>query len=273
MIFLLNPMLVQQQASCSCDAVVNLAAISFLVLLLHLLSKESISKREIATLACLFLLTSISKYIYFFMGYLFLLFVPRLNNRNKEIGVYVGVVFLSLLAAFFIITCYHGSFMPEGFALLRQPSLFVSVLCKSIWKLTPFYVASYAGQQLGQLNILVWEPCLWLYLIIQTASLFYNSDCASGLSFKGVQYFAMFADTFLIYLLALLSMRSWSLNADHNYDFITGVQGRYLIPVAFQSMIPFHVSNRAKGNVYLLIYVMALVAIFIIDFATIVRFF
>lgn len=273
LIFLLNPMLIQQQASCSCDSVVNLVTLSFFVILLHSLAQEKINKRELVVLFLFFLLSAISKYIYAFMGYLFLLFVPRLKDKRKRILIYSGTVIFSFAIAAFIVALYHGSFMPDAFDLLRNPVLFASVLFKSIWKLAYFYISSYAGHQLGQLNIIIWEPCLWIYLIIQFSALYYNSDDEGNLSFERIQFVIMIADAFLVFILALLSMRSWSINADHNYDFITGVQGRYLIPVMFQSLLVFHVPNRAYGNKFIYLYSFLLVFIYLFSCFGIFNFF
>lgn len=248
-VYLLNPILLQQASSLSADSLVIGINLAFLAYFLRCLKSGCENRRQVYLLGGLTLLSMLSKFAYAPLVLLFMLFLRHRASGKRLYALYAGIAGACMVAAVFLIVFYHGSFMPEAFELLRTPFEFVKIFVKSIWVMGTFWFESYAGFNLGALNINPWRIGCYLYMFVQVAVLFYNDDAEEP--------FLIFSDKLVIVIISLveftlimLTMRGWTLTADNRSDIIMGVQGRYYLPFALLPMLclvkPAHPLSKGR---------------------------
>lgn len=237
-VYLLNPILLQQEASCSADAFLNAVSLLFVAYFLKLLFQEGINKKEWAVLACLLLFTCISKYAYAPLALMLLFLVPKVVRKKKAIvAIYASVAAVSLAAVLFALFIYNGAAFKDALDLVRSPGEFVSVLLRSLSVMGPFWLSSFGGANLGPLTISAWTPCLWAYFVLLAVAVLYS--LGEKHSFKrGQKIFIglLIAGTVVLIILAF---REWTINVDERFDIIMGVQGRYFIPLFLLPLLCF----------------------------------
>ncbi|MGO5393633.1 DUF2142 domain-containing protein [Collinsella sp. LCP19S3_C1] len=248
-VYLLNPILLQQASSLSADSLVIGINLAFLAYFLRCLKSGCENRQQVFLLGGLTLLSMLSKFAYAPLVLLFILFLRHRVSGKRLYVLYTGIAGACMVAAVFLITFYHGSFMPEAFELLRTPFEFVKIFVKSVWVMGTFWFESYAGFNLGALNINPWRIACYLYMFVQVAVLFYNDDAEEP--------FLVFSDKLVIvtislveFTLIMLTMRGWTLTADNRSDIIMGVQGRYYLPFALLPMLclvkPAHPLSKGR---------------------------
>lgn len=271
-VYLLNPMLMQQQASCSADAFVNISALMFLAYLLKLRFSDKVALHQWVLLGVLAVVMSISKYAYAPLVLLFLLFVPRIGSKRIRRAIYGSTIGLMVFVFVFMVFVYSGQAFRPSLDLLRDPAECGEILLRTYYQTGPFLVKSFAGIDLGALNISVWEPCLWLYGGLLFSALFNNLGEKNGFT-RQEKALVLVLSGVLIILLTLI-FREWSINVDRSYDVILGVQGRYFIPVI---ILPLLCAINPKATLVrpncLIVYSAVLMIIYVFDFAAVVRFF
>lgn len=230
LVFLLNPMLIQQEASCSADSVANVVAIGYFVAVLVIYSEKIYTRKSAAAMICFSVLLVLSKAMFAPLVLLNLVYLGDIFKSGKLFKAYLLVLATCLLLVAIVTTFYSGSFMRDSFELMKDPLHCLMVLLRSIWEVGPFWFESYAGSSLGALSISTWSPALIFYFMIQAVVLFYNDE-AVDVDLNMVQK-ALFSIVSLVnFFLIIISMREWTLSVDHREDIIMGVQGRYLIPL------------------------------------------
>ena len=274
LVYFLNPILIQQEASCSADAITNLALLSFVVVALTIYAEKAITKRRGACLGILTILLCLSKsFAYVPLLLMFLLFVPRKLGNWSRRGVWLSVFAAGTVAAILVVVFYRGSFMEMGFELLRSPLTFAKVMLKTVWEMGPFWTESFAGYNLGALSINVWKPCFWAYLVllfVVSCDGQEESGCPLCLDDRLLLWIIPVIDTVLI----CLSMREWTVLVDGRSDIFMGVQGRYLIPLVVLPLLAM--LKRKDGRVEpsaQMIPVFILAAIYFVDMICIIQFF
>ena len=243
-LFLLNPILIQQESSCSADAICNIVAISFVCFLTYLYFSKCWTRRLILVNLIYVPLLLASKVMFAPLLLAELFIIPRKTKQNALL-IYSVVGVICFVAAGILVACYQGSFMPESFELMRDPFLCVKVLLKSFWEMSGFWTESLFGFNLGALTINVWKPCFLTYLIMLFVVCFYNDD-NNSLVIDKIDKVLFIAISFINLILIILTMRGWTLTADHRSDIIMGVQGRYLFPVI---LLPFLCLVRPVGSI------------------------
>lgn len=230
LVFLLNPMLIQQEASCSADSMANVVAIGYFVLVLVIYEKKIYSRKSAVVMIFLSVLLVLSKAMFAPLVLLNLVYLGDMFKPWKLFKIYSVALVACLLLIAIVTTFYTGSFMRDSFELMRDPIHCIAVLLRSIWEVGPFWFESYAGSSLGALSISTWSPAFIFYFMIQAVVLFYNDEDIS-VDLNMVQK-ALFSIVSLAnFVLIIISMREWTLSVDHREDIIMGVQGRYLIPL------------------------------------------
>ena len=227
-IYLLNPMLIQQEFSLSADAMVNAISLSFVAYILYLKFAESISKKNIAWLVLLLVLTCVSKFAYAPLALLLLLLVPRLGSKRVRRAIYFGSVGIVALGVVLVIAFYQGTTYALAFELVRDPKEFLFVMFNSTVELGPLWIKEFSGMVLGSLNITVWEPCFWAYgLMLLFAAVFNLGESESLVRWEKVFVVVL---TAFVSVAILLVFREWTITVDQRSDVIMGMQGRYLLP-------------------------------------------
>lgn len=230
-IFMLNPMLLQQQFSISADSITNTACLAFISFLFWLKFEGRVSKKSLAILVGLGFLVSISKFAYAPLILFMLLLTPFIESREMQRRLcccVFGAIFV--VVAVLIGTYDEGSYQLT-FELVRQPIELVRVLAKSLYEMGPLWVKQALGMCLGALNVTVWEPCFWLYAGILFASAVFNMGEHN--SFSRMEKIFINVFSFCLFIAILLVFREWTINSDKRSDVIMGLQGRYLLPFIF----------------------------------------
>lgn len=201
LIFLLNPILLQQEASVSADSVANIVAILYVAVVVKIYADSLYSYRSLLALILLSVLLLLSKIMFFPLVLLNLIHWKKLKGTDS----YIKFIFFLLCDSFCCELCVRVffimvDFMPDSFDLMRAPLHCAKVFIKSIWEMGPFWFQSYAGYNLGALSINVWPFCFWLYIILQSVVLFYNDENNKKL-FCSTDRFVMIAVVFVNFFL------------------------------------------------------------------------
>lgn len=229
-VFLLNPMLVQQEASFSADCVANIVSLAFVVYFIAVFCSKAISRRQVLVLIALGVLVLVSKYMFAPLLLLPLLFLKRRFDGRTCLKIYIGLFALMMLMAGAVVILYHGSFMADAFELMRSPKAFLRIMLNTFYIMVPTWMRWYFGSNLGRLSIGLWEPALWAYAAMQFVVLFYNDEDNERV-FDTIDKVVVCVLCFVNFVLIILTMRGWTLTVDKVSDYIMGVQGRYLFPL------------------------------------------
>ncbi len=245
LVYLLNPIAIQQAASTSCDAMINVITISFATYVLWLRFKEEkISTRDLAWLAVLVILLAISKNAaYTPMLLMLLILLNRLEDRSLAKKVFFGIIGAGVVLVVAVICLYRGNFLPYAFDLLRQPIFFVKVYLNTIWLQWPFWFESLFGYNLGALDINEWLFVFLAYLLLLVTSLTWDAE-EDGYAFNWIDRTSFILVAVIDMTLIALSLREWAVTVDHLDNLLTGVQGRYFIPFAQLPFYAFYERSR-----------------------------
>ncbi len=227
-VYLLNPMMIQQEFSLSADAMVNVVALAFVTYVLYLKFSKSVKWSNIVGLLLLLVLTCISKFAYAPLALLLLLLVPRIASGRVRKFIYCGTIAAVVLAVALVVALYKGATYSATFELVRDPKEFLSVMLNSTIELGPLWIKEFAGMVLGALNITIWEPCFWAYCLILLFSAVFN--LGESRSFARWEKVFVVLLTVFMSVAILLIFREWTLTVDLRSDVIMGMQGRYLLP-------------------------------------------
>lgn len=273
MVFLLNPMLIQQEASLSADVLVNIAAIAFVVYFLKLNSQKEIARKEWLIFAALTVVMALAKMMFAPLALLWFVFFNRRLSGKRLLAAYLGIFLVCCALVALVVVFYHGSFFPASFELMRSPAECARVLASSIWNVGPFWIDSYLGKYLAALNLATWTPCVYVYLVLQVVVLFYNDEDCSVLV-RGVDKVFVCVLCLVDLLLLVLTMRGWSLEVDKVTDYILGIQGRYLFPLVLLPLCCLLRPGKIRSEGHVLVTSAALlVAIFSINMIPIITFY
>lgn len=272
LIYLLNPMLIQQEASCSADAFLNAISLLFLAYFLKLLFQSKISKKEIVILVFMLVMTCLSKFAYAPLALLLVLFVPRLSKAALRRALYVSIFLIIISVITFVVVFYQGQAYKDTLDLVKSPFELIVVLFRTFFFMGPFWVESFAGYNLGALSINAWAPCFWAYLVLLVLAIFYNLGEDHFLNKKRKLFIVLLVATMIV--LIAIAFREWTLNVDGRSDILLGVQGRYFIPLLLLPLLCLinpSLTIRRPNCLYK--YSFVLVMIFAFDMAFVVRYF
>jgi uncharacterized membrane protein len=276
-VYMLNPLLLQQEASCSADAICNIAVLGFVAYFLWLYFSETISRKDIVLLVVLFVVAAASKIIYALLVYILLLLVPRLKSKRARVAIYAGSATFTVLCVIAVVAIgpslmLSGTSYASTIDLIVHPRFGLTVMAQTIYTYGPGVMAQFFSSTLGALNIPVWTPCIWILMVIMTLAAFCNlgETRSFGSKTKLVIVVVCVVTTF-----ALISLfRSWAIEVDGVYNAITGVQGRYFYPYALLVMLCYIGSKRQIANENsLLAYACIMLAIYAFDLKAMVSFF
>lgn len=272
-IYLLNPVMIQQAASCSADAMVNIITLLFIAVVIRYLRKEHLNRRDICIIAGLAFLVCISKYAYAPLLLLLFGFLPRAKKRAVRIAIPVTFFVLSLAAIWFVLIFYRQGTFEATVELMRTPGTCASVLINTVFIAGPFWVETFAGQALGILTINPWVPAFWAYCIVLLMSPICNND-DDETNLSSMEKWISALIVIISIGMITLALRDWSMSVDKNYDYISGVQGRYFIPFLLLPILGLvRKDGSARRSHTNEVYALAMAFIFLLDvFAIIAKF-
>ena len=228
MVYLLNPMILQQQASLSADAITNIVTLLYIALVLRARFSDKVSKKLLVAIGVTFVIAALSKYIYALLIYLLLLLVPKIQDRRRRMAVYGGTAAFTCIALFCALFVVSWGENQSTFDLMKDPVNCLRILKNTVVLIGPSWVTMFFGGVLGSLNIPMWTPAVWAYALVFAFSLVFNLGESNTL--KRYEKICIVTLTIVVTAMFTLLFRNWSMTADGNFDFITGVQGRYFLP-------------------------------------------
>ena len=271
-VYLLNPMLIQQEASCSADAVTNIITLLFIAYLMRVRFQDAVTRRDIVVLVVLFVVTALSKYAYALLVFLFLLLVPKIERKRTRTAIYAGTAVVFAAGLLFVVFFASSASYQTTLDLIRNPPELAAVLAKTFYEVGPVWVMQFAGFSLSNLDVSPWWPCFWAYGTVLLFSLVFN--LGEKIALKRPEKVGVIALVVFASIAIILVFRGWTLDVDKRSDVILGVQGRYFLP--FYNLILLCLSTPQASLVRkncLLIYSTVIACIYAIDLVTLARFF
>lgn len=231
MIYLLNPMLLQQECSCSADALTNILILLFIVFALHIRVQERPTRRQWVILIILTISIFVAKYAYAPIALILLMFVPRIKSKRVRASIYVCLGAVAVGAIVFVAFYPYNNDSTIGcmISLFKDPVDCVIVFKNAILDYAGVWIETFAGSALGPLSIGVWKPVVFLYWIILVCAVFVSTK--ERFSLKSNEKVLFVIVGVFTSILMISAFRQWSIDVHNMYDSITGVQGRYFIPV------------------------------------------
>ena len=250
-VYLCMPMMMQQAASCSSDAVLNATLIYYIAHLLYMTFKETeATKKDKILLYILTALVAMFKYVYILVaGILFITLFKNKENRKKNlktIGIMILIGSIFAIGWFAFTSRYKSS--PDVVAeynktanvdggkqmqfIMENPLKFVKTIAKEYIVYGASYIFGAIGSSLGWLNVNVDMSIIVPYLIIL---IFATISEKSKYEFSNKSKIWIIVLILAISLLLKVSM--YLLFTPVGLNRVAGVQGRYYTPILFLALL------------------------------------
>lgn len=249
LIYLLNPMFLQQSASLSADALTNIFSMLFISYILYIkYDKKEVETKDFLILFISYAYVLVGKYAYFLLGLLFILIWKDLKKyfkKHKKTVFIVTIIVFLIAVSWFAFTRLSNSEIetltynkPQSEVsklsyILNNPANIIPIYVNTIISNINFYVVSFFGGALGSLNIAVSQIYVIAYIIILFLSIFIDKEKYEFDKKSKIISIIIFVLTFHIVLVGLYF--GWGVITDL---FIQGVQGRYFIPIVILLFLP-----------------------------------
>ena len=242
-IYLLNPIFLQQAASFSADSLTNIFSMLFIAYVLYIrYDKKKVETKDFAILLISFMFVFVGKYAYFLLGLLFILIWKELKEYikvNKKKVIIITLIIAIIGLSWFIYTKIpKGQFIdtinyerPQStesklIHILKNPQNIIPIYFNTLLYNSNFYLVTFLGGTLGALNIPITQICTLVYASILVLSIFVDKEKQELDKKSKILSIIIFILTFHIVLAGLYL--GWGVITD---TIIQGVQGRYFIPI------------------------------------------
>lgn len=249
LVFLLNPMLLQQEASCSADALCNVGVLCFLtqVVAMRLDTRKSLPVKDWLSLLGFLLVILACKYVYLPLALAAVVLYPKIKRRWIRLALPFVMLAFAAVAIVLIVSVGYGALLARVLEHF-DPMEFWAKLVETIVCRSGLIVWQFAGGNLGWplddpvVDAMVFVPGIWMiYLVLLCVSFLacLNGKMVLALPERFFFVILAFAECLLIYT-AL-----WSDNPEIAGP-VTGVQGRYLFGPLFLASLALLPSKRAR---------------------------
>ena len=255
-IYLLNPMFLQQAASLSVDALTNICSMLFIAYVLYIkYDKKKIETKDFLVLLISFMCVLVGKYAYFLLGLLFIIIWKELKEyikTHKKIALIITLIIVAIASSWFIYTRFFSTEVTETLTyqrpqseesklmhILRNPMNVIPIYINNFLVNANAYVITFFGQQLGALNIGITQIYILTYIVILILSIFIDKEKYEMDKKNKIINIIIFVLTFHIVLAGLYL--GWGVTTD---VIIQGVQGRYFIPIVILVLL---LANRKRN--------------------------
>lgn len=271
-VYMLSPICLQQEASCSADALTNAAALLFIAYVLHLRFSKVVAKKQMGIVVLLFAVVLVTKPSYFFLVYLLLLLVPHLAEKHRK-SVYLAAVAVTVVGAVAVFLLPLSGTYGEMTAFFKEgPLNALAIIARSGYVFSENWFWQFLGGSLGALEINPWRIAILLYAFALFSTVFVSTG--ETVSLRKGEKAALVAFVALFLVLVLVAFRSWSVEIDGLSDVIGGFQGRYAIPVFILVMLAcLNAKSYLSRPNCLLVYSGCLMVVYFFCFFSVTRFF
>lgn len=252
-VFMMNPIMLQQQASCSADSLTNTSMLLFVAQLLMMRFKQArLLWADWIKLALALLLIALCKLSNLPLALLGLILLPRIQNVRIRRGVIVAVPLFAALSVFLVVSAGYADALQDVAACFNRPLDFFVTLGITLLKATPILAMQYFGGQLGwpELNERPGEYYVggvWVVTaLIMTISLLacrYNqgaekkmmskqSDEEEGVAsffFKSYERLILFITGILLFFISYIALSHGLYHYDTGLGYISWMQGRHFL--------------------------------------------
>ncbi|WP_411343916.1 DUF2142 domain-containing protein [Paenibacillus sp. WLX1005] len=244
------PMTIGLVSSTSYDGMVIGISLLFIGLVLNIafnLNIQKVSLKQIIMLCVLSFILIELKQVYFPLVLLFLL-IPKNKFVNfKKQLIYFGAILLSGIVSYglwSIIGQIHGKFDNNGNSseqlsfILSHPIQYIGILFRTFYELSFFYTNSFIGN-LGWLDTNFPPVFIYLYCLFIIVFALFDSHSAIKLTMqhKLITIVVFLASIVLIETGLYLTWTSIPEIGGIGYPTVSGVQGRYFIPIMLLLML------------------------------------
>ena len=276
-VFLLNPMLLQQEASCSADALCNIAILGFVVQLIamRLDGKPSLPVRDWAILIAFLALVAVCKYAYLPLALSAVVLYPKIKTRAVRIAVPFIALALAGGAVALLLFRGYGVILANSIRGFLSDSFF-SVLAATVSQEGMTVLWQFAGGNLGWPYMnhagtisTVYVPVCWVvFLIVLTLSVLASFDVKAR--FKRWERAGFVVLGLLESLLLYVAL--WE--GFSGPGPITWLQGRYFIPPVFLMLFALILAKKTPlERIPVKAFAIAMLAINAISLMFVIRWF
>ena len=250
-VYLCMPMMLQQAASCSADAILNAVLIYYIAHLIYMTFKETeITKKDKIILYIFTALVAMFKYVYILVaGILFITIFNKKEDKKDKIKT-IGIMILigSIFAIGWFAFGLRFKSSPDvtleynrianvdqgrqiGF-IKENPVKFMKTFIKEYIVYGPEYIFGAVGAKLGWLNVNIDASIITPYIIILILSVISEK---SKYEFKAKSKIWIIA--IILAISALLKISMYIFFTPVGLERICGVQGRYYTPILFLALL------------------------------------
>ena len=277
-VFLLNPMLLQQEASCSADALCNIAALCFIVQVLAMRfgQCDPLPKREWVVLLGLALLVALCKYAYLPLICAAVILYPRIESRKIRWVLPFAAALFMVLAAVFVYMIGYSAMLERVLSSFSFDAFFGS-LGATIAQEGGTILWQFAGGNLGwpymngaDATVTVRVPFAWVVYLAVLLVAFLASFGERKDLFRPWERVVLIAFGAIESLLLFLAL--WEALAGPTA--VTWMQGRYFIPPVFLVLCALVLREKTPAaRLPNLFFGIAMVLVNVFSLAYVIRFF
>ncbi len=271
-VYLLSPICLQQEASCSADAITNITTLLFIAYVVRLRFSDLVTKKQIGIALLLLVLVLFSKPSYFLLAYLLLLLVPKLPEARRK-PVYIGACAITLVGvvAVFLLPL-SGTYGDMVGFFKEDPLNALVIIARSGYQIGEIWFWQFTGGALGALEIAPWRIATLVYIFALFSTVFVSLE--EKVSFERFEKVLLVAFVAIFLAVLLTAFRTWTVEVDGLTDVIMGVQGRYVIPVFILVMLAcLNAKSYLKRPYCLLVYTGCIAFTYLFTFYAVTRFF
>lgn len=242
-IYLLNPMFLQQAASFSADALINIFSMLFISYVLYIrYEKKNIETKDFIILLTSYMVVFAGKYAYFLLVLLFILIWKELKDyilEHKKQAIIITLIIVIIGVCWLVYTNIPKEQIVENIKsetpqsteskllhILKNPTYILPIYFNTLLTKFDSYLTTFLGAYLGPLTIAITPVYTIIYAIILVLAVFMDKEKHELDKKSKIINIIIFILTFHIILAGLYL--GWGVITD---TIIQGVQGRYFIPI------------------------------------------
>lgn len=248
-VFLLNPMLLQQEASCSADALCNIAILGFFVQLVAMRFGRNAnpSKREWVTLLAFGVLVGVCKYVYLPLLLSAVILYPMIKSKAVKRILPLAVLVLMGAAVAFVVFRGYGDSLERLLSLFRVDTFFGS-LGATVVEEGMTMAWQFAGGNLGwpYMNhadafATIRIPLCWVVFLAMLAVATMSSSSEKAT-------FERWERIFLLVLVVFECLLIFAALWQGVEGAVTWLQGRYFIPPVFLLLFAVLIARKTTWS-------------------------
>lgn len=283
--YLFNPMYIQQSISLSADCFINGFIILFISYTFYLIfKKEEMSLKDKVIYAMLFIVAFLNKTVYYPISLIALLLVIGKNKREKKSERSLIIICMISLTVVTIAWAIFGmnyvdvreyviknnvNSKEQIMYILKNPIEYMKIIINNVMRNKKIYMKQFLGVYLGLRDISTSKLCSKILLLMMLGAPFLEKNKEKYLGNRQKAYLILMAvGSSLLVITALYLI--WSGVGENK---ISGVQGRYFIPIILLPLLCLIQSDRYKEFKYTkLIYIILIFLINMISLYHVIRY-